>query len=123
MTNLQMLLDGLKAAAAAYGVPFIGGHTNLHSPMLNQSVAITGRARRLISSFAAEPDDLLIAAIDLRGDWRPRPLTGWPRPMALPVPARWISWLGSRPTPAAIIRMTHPSPACPFNESPAHACS
>lgn len=70
--SARPVLEGLKAASAAYGVPIIGGHTNLRSPMLNLSVAVTGRARTLISSFAANPDDLLIAAIDLRGDWRPR---------------------------------------------------
>lgn len=118
--SARPVLDGLKAAAAAYGVPFIGGHTNLHSPMLNQSVAVTGRARKLISSFAAEPDDLLIAAIDLRGDWRPRPLTGWPRPMALPVPAPPRNWPAlKRPQPfrGPTIRL---SSAFPLNESPAH---
>lgn len=115
--SARPVLDGLKAAAAAYGVPFIGGHTNLHSPMLNQSVGVTGRARRLISSFAAEPDDLLIAAIDLRGDWRPRPLTGWPRPMALPVPAPPRNWPAlRRPQPFRGPTM-RPSSAFPLNES------
>lgn len=66
------VLQGLQAASAAYDVPVIGGHTNLNAPALNLSVAVTGRARALISSFAARPDDLLIAAIDLRGAWRPR---------------------------------------------------
>lgn len=66
------VLQGLQAAAAAYAVPIVGGHTNLHAPALNLSVAVTGRARALISSFAAAPGDLLVAAVDLRGDWRPR---------------------------------------------------
>jgi AIR synthase-related protein len=66
------VLQGLQAASTAYGVPIVGGHTNLRAPSLNLSVAVTGRARALISSFAAKPDDLLIAAIDLRGAWRPR---------------------------------------------------
>lgn len=66
------VLQGLRAASAAYGVPIVGGHTNLNAPTLNLSVAVTGRARALISSFAATPGDLLIAAIDLRGAWRPR---------------------------------------------------
>lgn len=66
------VLQGLRAASAAYGVPIVGGHTNLNAPTVNLSVAVTGRARALISSFAATPGDLLIAAIDLRGAWRPR---------------------------------------------------
>ncbi|RGP38036.1 sll0787 family AIR synthase-like protein [Pseudotabrizicola alkalilacus] len=66
------VLEGLFAASKAYGVPIVGGHTNLRAPSLNLSVAVTGRARALISSFAARPDDMLIAVVDLRGAWRPR---------------------------------------------------
>ncbi len=66
------VLAGLCAASAAYGAPIVGGHTNLHAPSLNLSVAVTGRATALISSFAARPDQALVAAIDLRGAWRPR---------------------------------------------------
>jgi hypothetical protein len=66
------LLAGLTDAARAYGVPIVGGHTNLHAPALNLAVAVTVRADALISSFAARPGDALIAAVDLRGAWRPR---------------------------------------------------
>lgn len=66
------LLAGLRAAAAAYGVPIVGGHTNLNAPALNLAVAVTGRADRLISGHGARPGDLLLAAIDHRGGWRPR---------------------------------------------------
>lgn len=66
------LLAGLRDAAEAYGVPIVGGHTNLHSPGLNLSVSVTGRATRLISGFAARPGDVLVAAIDHRGEYRPR---------------------------------------------------
>lgn len=66
------LLAGLTQAARAYGVPIVGGHTNLQAPALNLAVAVTGRAGALISSFAAQPGDALIAAVDLRGAWRPR---------------------------------------------------
>jgi len=66
------LLAGLKDAASAYGIPIVGGHTNLTSRELNLSVSVTGRAERLISSFAARPGDVLIAAIDHRGRYRPR---------------------------------------------------
>ncbi len=66
------VLEGLRAASATYGVPIVGGHTNLRVPSLSLAVAVTGRARALISGFAARPDDLLVTAIDLRGGWRPR---------------------------------------------------
>lgn len=62
------LLEGMKAAAQAYQVPIVGGHTNFKSAYNALGVAILGRASKLISSFAAQPGDLLIAAIDLRGE-------------------------------------------------------
>ncbi|XSG83247.1 MAG: sll0787 family AIR synthase-like protein [Methyloligella sp. ZOD6] len=65
------LLDGLRSASAAYGVPIVGGHTNLDSAELGLAVTAFGRAERLITSFDAEPGDLLIAAIDKRGSYRP----------------------------------------------------
>jgi uncharacterized protein len=70
--SAEPLLAGLRDAAMAYGVPIVGGHTNLHSRELNLAVSVTGRARRLISSFAAAPGDALVAAIDHRGQYRPR---------------------------------------------------
>lgn len=65
------VLEGLRAASEAYGVPIVGGHTNLRSAERNLSVAVTGRATRLISGSGARPGDLLLAAIDHRGRWRP----------------------------------------------------
>ncbi len=64
-------LAGLRAASEAYGVPIVGGHTNLRAPGLSLSVAVTGRASRLISGRGARPGQLLVAAIDHRGGWRP----------------------------------------------------
>lgn len=70
--SADALLSGLREAALAYGVPIVGGHTNLRSAELSLSVSVTGRATRLISSFEARPGDVLIAAIDHRGQYRPR---------------------------------------------------
>ncbi|MBB94953.1 MAG: AIR synthase [Rhodobacteraceae bacterium] len=61
------LLAGLRDAAAAYDVPLVGGHTNLAAPSLGLAASVMGKATRLITSFDAAPDDLLIAAIDHRG--------------------------------------------------------
>ncbi|WP_284948169.1 sll0787 family AIR synthase-like protein [Acidisoma cladoniae] len=61
------VLEGLAAAAAAYGIPVIGGHTNTRSAGEQLSVAILGRASRLLTSFDAKPGQVLLAAIDLRG--------------------------------------------------------
>jgi AIR synthase-related protein len=70
------VLDGLKAAARAFGVPVVGGHTNVRSNQGQFAVAILGRAKRLLTSFDARPGDSLIAAIDLRGRYR-EPFANW----------------------------------------------
>jgi AIR synthase-related protein len=70
------LLAGLKAASAAYGVPVVGGHTNIRTDRSQFAVAILGRAKKLLTSFDAEPGDVLVAAIDLRGRYR-EPFFNW----------------------------------------------
>jgi len=64
------MLAGLAEASRRYNVPVIGGHTNTRAKTGLLSVAILGRAQRLLSSFAARPEEILIAAIDLRGSMR-----------------------------------------------------
>jgi AIR synthase-related protein len=66
----EPLLAGMAAAAERYGVPVIGGHTNTRADSNLLSVAILGRARKLLTSFDARPGQDLIAAIDLRGRMR-----------------------------------------------------
>lgn len=63
------LVAGMQAAAQRYGVPLVGGHSNLRAPAPQLAVAVLGQAKRLVSSFAARPGDRLLAAIDLRGRW------------------------------------------------------
>ena len=70
------ILDGLRDASAAFGVPIVGGHTNLRADTQQLSVAILGRACRLLTSFDAVPGDRLVAAIDLRGRYR-EPFPNW----------------------------------------------
>lgn len=65
----EALLDGMRAACQRYGVPLLGGHSNLRAPSAQLAVAVLGRAQRLISSFAARPGDRLLMAVDLRGHW------------------------------------------------------
>ncbi|WP_408874230.1 sll0787 family AIR synthase-like protein [Gluconobacter albidus] len=68
------ILTGLREGAGTYGVPVVGGHTNMRSTHNSLSVAILGRARHLLTSFDAQPGEVLIAAIDLRGRWHdPQP--------------------------------------------------
>jgi hypothetical protein len=70
------VLAGLKDAAKAYAVPVVGGHTNVRTDRGQLSVAILGRANKLLTSFDAEPGDTLVAAIDLRGRYR-EPFSNW----------------------------------------------
>jgi AIR synthase-related protein len=70
------ILAGMHAAAQTYGVPIVGGHTNTGSAHGQLAVAILGRARKLLTSFAAMPGEKLIAAIDLRGRYR-EPFDNW----------------------------------------------
>jgi AIR synthase-related protein len=72
----EPMLAGLRAAAAAFDVPIVGGHSNLQADGLQLSVAILGRATRLLTSFDARPGDRLVAAIDLRGRYR-EPFANW----------------------------------------------
>jgi AIR synthase-related protein len=72
-----VILDGVKAASDAYGVPIVGGHTNVRSAQPQLAVAVLGRAgKSLLTSFDAKPGDLLIAAIDHRGAYR-EPFNNW----------------------------------------------
>nr|WKF56594.1 Phosphoribosylformylglycinamidine synthase subunit PurL [Paraburkholderia busanensis] len=61
------VLAGMAAAATAYGVPIVGGHTNTRSEAAQLAVSIVGRAKTLLSSFHAKPGDRLMMAADLRG--------------------------------------------------------
>lgn len=73
------LWAGMKAASTAYGVPIVGGHTTRfpgeRTPLL--SVAVLGRAKRLISSFEAKPGHDLVMVVDLRGTYRGENTVFW----------------------------------------------
>jgi uncharacterized protein len=72
----EPMLAGMRAASDTFGVPVVGGHTNTRTDRGQLSVAILGRARRLLTSFDAQPGDRLVAAIDLRGRYR-EPFANW----------------------------------------------
>jgi uncharacterized protein len=67
----EPIWQGMLAAAKAYNVPIVGGHTNCHSPYNALSASILGRATHLISSFSAKPNDVLLVATDFRGQPHP----------------------------------------------------
>jgi AIR synthase-related protein len=64
------VLDGIAAASSAFGVPVVGGHTTRATGPSMLAVAIVGRARRLVSSHAARPGQVLVAAAALDGTFR-----------------------------------------------------
>ncbi|CAN7350545.1 sll0787 family AIR synthase-like protein [Bosea sp. LjRoot9] len=70
------VLQGLADASARFGVPIVGGHSNIRTDRGQLSVAVLGRAKRLLTSFDAKPGDHLVAAIDLRGRYR-EPFSNW----------------------------------------------
>ena len=71
-TKAIPLMEGMKAAGEAFNVPIVGGHTNFRSSYNALGVAILGRANQLISSFSAQPGDLIVVAIDLQGEMHPK---------------------------------------------------
>lgn len=66
------LWQGMVAASQAFNVPIVGGHTSCHSPYAALSVAILGRAQRLITSFSAHPGDVLLHITDMQGHMHPQ---------------------------------------------------
>ena len=72
----QQILDGMVAASHAFQVPIVGGHTNLKASSSQLAVSILGKAKKLLSSFTAQAGHDLVAAIDLRGDYR-KPFLNW----------------------------------------------
>jgi uncharacterized protein len=70
------ILEGMRAASERFGVPIVGGHTNLNTGRSQLSVAILGQAKKLLTSFDARPGDHLVLAVDLRGAYR-EPFNNW----------------------------------------------
>lgn len=67
----RRVLRGLADASGAWGVPVIGGHTQLGVPA---SLAVTalGRTDRPVRGGGAGPGERLRVTADLGGGWRPR---------------------------------------------------
>jgi uncharacterized protein len=63
--------DGMAAASRAYDVPIVGGHTTVTGTgSLFLAAAVLGKAKKLITSFDAQPGDDLLMVVDLRGSYR-----------------------------------------------------
>ncbi|KAA9160555.1 GNAT family N-acetyltransferase [Amycolatopsis acidicola] len=64
------VLAGLRRASRAYGVPVLGGHTQLGVPAA-LSVTALGRAARPIPGGGGKPGQRVRLTADLAGRWRP----------------------------------------------------
>ncbi|GAA3745219.1 MSMEG_0567/sll0787 family protein [Streptomyces tremellae] len=70
LPHARRLLGGLARAAAAYGVPVLGGHTQLGVPAA-LSVTALGRAARPVPGGGGRPGHRVRLTADLGGGWRP----------------------------------------------------
>lgn len=64
------VLAGLRDAADAYGVPVLGGHTQLGVPAA-LSVTALGRTDRPVPGGGGRPGHAVRLTVDLAGGWRP----------------------------------------------------
>ncbi|NOV20281.1 sll0787 family AIR synthase-like protein [Ensifer adhaerens] len=76
LVGADPVLEGMRDASRRFGVPVVGGHTNLRTDRSQLAVAILGRANKLLTSFDAKPGERLLAAVDLRGRYR-EPFSNW----------------------------------------------
>jgi len=63
----QDVWSGMTAAADAYGVPVVGGHTSYRCDDKHLGVAVLGQAGPLLTSYEAQPGEVLLMAVDLNG--------------------------------------------------------
>lgn len=66
----RRVLSGLTDAAAAYGVPVLGGHTQVGVPAA-LSVTMLGRTATPVPGGGGRPGDTVRVVADLTGGWRP----------------------------------------------------
>ncbi|WOF23975.1 GNAT family N-acetyltransferase [Microbacterium betulae] len=66
---VRRILAGVRSAAQAWGVPVLGGHTQLGSP---SALAVTalGRTRHPVPGGGGRPGDALSLTVDVTGRWR-----------------------------------------------------
>lgn len=66
------IIQGMKDGCNRYNVPIVGGHITAtgHTPAV--TVSILGKAKYILSSFNAQPDDVLLYVINLKGTFHPR---------------------------------------------------
>ncbi|MCI0709241.1 MAG: sll0787 family AIR synthase-like protein [Chloroflexi bacterium] len=65
------IMSGLKDGCQRYGVALLGGHLTANSEVTSVAACILGRAQTLLSSFEAQPGDLILHVTNLRGAFHP----------------------------------------------------
>ncbi len=70
VAHARQILAGLARAAQAYGVPVLGGHTQLGVPAA-LSVTALGRTAHPVPGGGGRPGHAVRLTADLGGDWRP----------------------------------------------------
>lgn len=68
--HARRVLAGLREAAAAWGIPILGGHTQLGVPAALSATAL-GRAARPVPGGGGRPGHRVSLTADLGGRWRP----------------------------------------------------
>jgi AIR synthase-related protein len=66
-TDGEAIWAGMRAAAEAYDVPIVGGHTSYRCEQRGLGVAVLGQAHSLLTSYDARPGEALLMAVDLNG--------------------------------------------------------
>ncbi|WP_236046678.1 MSMEG_0567/sll0787 family protein [Paractinoplanes ovalisporus] len=69
-TAAAKILSGLREAATAYGIPILGGHTQLGVPAALSATAL-GRTARPVPGGGGRPGHRVRLTADLGGGWRP----------------------------------------------------
>ena len=69
-SQVTRIIRGLASAAAAWGVPVLGGHTQVGVPAA-LSVTALGHTTDPVPGGGAKPGDALTVTADLSGNWRP----------------------------------------------------
>ncbi len=75
----KQVVEGIAKGCAKLGVPMVGGHLHPDAPARQPalSVAILGRADKVLRSHLARPGDDLVLAVDLRGRRGCRSVVSW----------------------------------------------
>jgi len=73
----HLILEGIKKGCEKFRVPMVGGHVHPNSNGNELSVAILGRAKRLLTSHTAKCGQDIVLAIDLEGRQGCKSVKSW----------------------------------------------